>query len=115
MASMPKMIEALTKRSEAQEAHMEQIMSKLEGSNEGSGNRPIDIGDRVETSAQRDPSKGKGPADIQVTAEGLIPVNQLKEFIAGTLKEEISSGAKSSFTYTKPYTARIEAIKMPTG
>ena len=60
MATMLKMIEALSKRCELQDARMNQIMSRLEASNESSaGNKPIDVGEKTETSTQRNQSKGK--------------------------------------------------------
>ncbi|KAL0447775.1 UNVERIFIED_CONTAM: hypothetical protein Slati_1905400 [Sesamum latifolium] len=53
--------------------------------------------------------------ELQVSSEGLIPVDQLKEFIMGTIQNKLSGSSKSSMTYTKPYTQRIDDLKMPVG
>ncbi|KAL0284731.1 UNVERIFIED_CONTAM: hypothetical protein Sangu_2811700 [Sesamum angustifolium] len=61
-------------------------------------------------------------ADLTRAIEGLvkhvqelIPVDQLKEFIKGTTRGKIEGSSRSSFTYSKPYTPRIDSLKMPIG
>ncbi|KAK4397746.1 hypothetical protein Sango_1250100 [Sesamum angolense] len=41
--------------------------------------------------------------------------DELKEFIEGTIKSKIEGSSKSSLTYSKPYTPRIDSLKMPMG
>ncbi|KAK4406236.1 hypothetical protein Sango_0630100 [Sesamum angolense] len=41
--------------------------------------------------------------------------DKLKEFIEGTIKSKIEGSSKSSLTYSKPYTPRIDSLKMPMG
>ncbi|KAL0331703.1 UNVERIFIED_CONTAM: hypothetical protein Sangu_1715800 [Sesamum angustifolium] len=50
-----------------------------------------------------------------VDANGLIPTDQLKEFIEGTIRSKIEGSSKSSLTYSKSYTPRIDSLKMPMG
>ncbi|KAL0337902.1 UNVERIFIED_CONTAM: hypothetical protein Scaly_2065300 [Sesamum calycinum] len=50
--------------------------------------------------------------ELQVSSEGFIPINQLKEFIMGTIEDKINRSSKSSMTYTKPYTQNIDSLKM---
>ncbi|KAL0445109.1 UNVERIFIED_CONTAM: hypothetical protein Slati_2233600 [Sesamum latifolium] len=57
----------------------------------------------------------KSAKDLQVSSDGLIPVDQLKEFIEGTIRSKIEGSSKSSLTYSKPYTPRIDSLKMPMG
>ena len=65
MASAMKMIELLTKRSEMQEARMDQIMSRLEASSGGLiVNKSMDAHDEKETSQQEGLSKGKEVSNI---------------------------------------------------
>ncbi|XP_070029337.1 uncharacterized protein [Nicotiana sylvestris] len=45
----------------------------------------------------------------------MIPIDQLKEFIEGTIKNKYEVAVKSSLTYAKPYTARVDTLKMPAG
>ncbi|KAL0283784.1 UNVERIFIED_CONTAM: hypothetical protein Sangu_2868000 [Sesamum angustifolium] len=53
--------------------------------------------------------------ELQISSDGLIPVDQLKEFIKGTIKSKIEGSSKSSLTYSKPYTPMIDSLKMPMG
>ena len=52
---------------------------------------------------------------MPVCFEGMIPLDRLKEFIEGTIKDKYEVTTKSSHMYAKPYTARIDNIKMPAG
>ncbi|KAL0370509.1 UNVERIFIED_CONTAM: hypothetical protein Sangu_0369000 [Sesamum angustifolium] len=51
--------------------------------------------------------------ELQISSDGLIPVDQLKEFIEETIRSKIEGSSRSSFTYSKPYTPRIISLKMP--
>ncbi|KAL0428460.1 UNVERIFIED_CONTAM: hypothetical protein Slati_3020800 [Sesamum latifolium] len=53
--------------------------------------------------------------ELQVSSEGLIAVDQLKEFIMGTIQNKLDGSTKLSMTYVKPYTQRIDNLKMPVG
>ncbi|XP_019184273.1 PREDICTED: uncharacterized protein LOC109179164 [Ipomoea nil] len=48
---------------------------------------------------------------IPVT-EDMIPVDQLKDYIMGAIKGKLDEG-QPSYSYDKPYTQRIEELKMP--
>ncbi|KAK4389855.1 hypothetical protein Sango_2322500 [Sesamum angolense] len=41
--------------------------------------------------------------------------DKLKEFIEGTIRSKIEGSSKSSLTYSKSYTPRIDSLKMPMG
>ncbi|KAL0287856.1 UNVERIFIED_CONTAM: hypothetical protein Scaly_2752000 [Sesamum calycinum] len=56
----------------------------------------------------------KSTKEIQISYDGLIPVDQLKEFIEETIKSKIEGRSRSSFT-SKPYTPKIDSLKMPIG
>ncbi|KAH0746047.1 hypothetical protein KY285_007704 [Solanum tuberosum] len=53
--------------------------------------------------------------EIQVSSEGTIPINQIREFIMGTIIVKYEVATKSSLTYARPYTARINSLKMLAG
>ncbi|KAL0383028.1 UNVERIFIED_CONTAM: hypothetical protein Scaly_0590100 [Sesamum calycinum] len=59
--------------------------------------------------------KDKSAKEFQVSSNGMIPVEQLKEFIEGTIKSKIDGNSKSPLTHSKPYTQRIDNLKMPIG
>ena len=53
--------------------------------------------------------------EMPVSSKGMIPLDRLKEFIEGTIKDKYEVSTKSSHMYAKPYTARIDNFKMPAG
>ncbi|KAL0385781.1 UNVERIFIED_CONTAM: hypothetical protein Sradi_2972400, partial [Sesamum radiatum] len=59
--------------------------------------------------------KDKSAKELQISSDELIPVNQLKEFIEGTIRSKIEGTLKSSLTYSKPYTQKIDSLKMLIG
>ncbi|KAK3020725.1 hypothetical protein RJ639_047236 [Escallonia herrerae] len=50
---------------------------------------------------------------FQLTSEGSILVDQLREFIMGTIKDKLEGPTKSSLMYAKPYTQKIDLLRMP--
>ncbi|KAL0362164.1 UNVERIFIED_CONTAM: hypothetical protein Scaly_1171600 [Sesamum calycinum] len=59
--------------------------------------------------------KDKSTKKFQISSDGLILVDQLKEFIEGIIKNKIEGSSRSSLTYSKHYTTRIDSLKMPMG
>ena len=74
------------------------------------------LGKGIEVQEIEDPAK-KAPffKEIPVSSKGMIPLDRLKEFIEGTIKDKYEVTTKSSHMYDKPYTARIDNFKMPAG
>ncbi|WMV50585.1 hypothetical protein MTR67_043970, partial [Solanum verrucosum] len=52
---------------------------------------------------------------IHISAEGLILIDQLKDFIIEVIEEKSKFSSKFSPTYEKPYTQRIDNLKMVEG
>ncbi|KAK4385723.1 hypothetical protein Sango_2696300 [Sesamum angolense] len=78
--------------------------------------KQVEAHDEVEAPVkQHYTKKDKYAKEFQISSDGLIPVVQLKEFIEGTIRSNIEGSSKSSFTYSKPYTPRIDSLKMPMG
>ncbi|KAL0302540.1 UNVERIFIED_CONTAM: hypothetical protein Scaly_2563200 [Sesamum calycinum] len=76
----------------------------------------VEAHDEVETPArQHYTEKDKSTKELQISSDGLIPGDQLKEFIEGTIKSKIEGSSRSSLTYSKPYAQRINSLKMPMG
>ncbi|KAK4394452.1 hypothetical protein Sango_1599500 [Sesamum angolense] len=57
--------------------------------------------------------KDKSAKELQFFADGLISMDQLKEFIEGTIRSKIEGSSRSSLTYSKSYTLRIYSLKIP--
>ncbi|KAL0375686.1 UNVERIFIED_CONTAM: hypothetical protein Scaly_0686200 [Sesamum calycinum] len=78
--------------------------------------KQVEAHDEVEApTKQHYTEKDKYAKELQISSDGLIPVDQLKEFIEGTIKSKIEGSSKSSLTYSKLYTPRIDSLKMPMG
>ena len=73
-------------------------------------------GKGIEVQEIKDPAK-KAPfvKEMPVSSKGMIPLDRLKEFIEGTIKDKYEVSTKSSHMYAKPYTSRIDNFKMLVG
>ena len=114
LTNLTKAIEGLTNYVQNQEARIGKIVDRVEGlidgeSSHASGKAP-EVHE-IENPVKQTPST----KEVQVSAEGMIPIGQLREFIEGTLKDKYDVVTKSSIAYAKPYTAGIDSLKMPIG
>ncbi|KAL0352589.1 UNVERIFIED_CONTAM: hypothetical protein Scaly_1647600 [Sesamum calycinum] len=76
----------------------------------------VEAHDEVEASKkQHYTEKDKSVKELQISSDGLIPVDQLKECIEGTIRSKIEGSSRPSLTYSKPYTSRIDSLKMLMG
>ncbi|KAK4730027.1 hypothetical protein R3W88_023015 [Solanum pinnatisectum] len=50
--------------------------------------------------------------EFQVSAEGLIPIDKLKDFIKEAIKDKSECTSNSHLTYVKPYSQRIDNLKI---
>ena len=56
-------------------------------------------------------SKGKNKVKkVHVTTKEAISIEQLKDLVEDRIKAKKESGSKSSFTYSKPYTTKIDNL-----
>ncbi|KAL0282757.1 UNVERIFIED_CONTAM: hypothetical protein Sangu_2479400 [Sesamum angustifolium] len=78
--------------------------------------KQVEAHDEAKVSTKQHYTKmDKFAKEFQIFSNGLIPVDQLEEFIEGTIRSKIEESSKSSLTYSKPYTQRIDSPKMPMG
>ncbi|KAK4386213.1 hypothetical protein Sango_2491900 [Sesamum angolense] len=117
LASLTKAIEGLTKNVQEQDAQIARLINKADNVDASHvTGKQVEAHDEVEASAkQHYTEKDMYAKELQISSNGLIPVDQLKEFIEGTIKSKIEGSSKSSLTYSKPYTPRIDGLKMPMG
>ncbi|KAL0416644.1 UNVERIFIED_CONTAM: hypothetical protein Slati_3496300 [Sesamum latifolium] len=117
LASLTKAIEGLTKHVQEQDAQIARLIHKADNVDASHiMGKQVEAHDEAEVSTkQRYAENDKSAKDFQVSSDGLIPVDQLKEFIEGTIRSKIEGSSKSSLTYSKPYTPRIDSLKMPMG
>ncbi|KAL0277961.1 UNVERIFIED_CONTAM: hypothetical protein Sradi_7309200 [Sesamum radiatum] len=117
LASLTRAIEGLTKHVQEQDAQIARLIHKADNVDASHiMGRQVEAHDEVEVSTkQRHTENDKSAKELQVSSDGLIPMDQLKEFIEGTIRSKIEGSSKSSLTYAKPYTQRIDNLKMPMG
>ena len=114
LTNLTKAIKGLTDYVQNQDARIDKIVDRVEGLLDGEFSHTP--GKAPEVHEIENPVKQTPPTkEVQVSAEGMIPIGQLKEFIEGTLKDKYDVVTKSSLAYAKPYTARIDSLKMPVG
>ncbi|KAL0349573.1 UNVERIFIED_CONTAM: hypothetical protein Sradi_4106500 [Sesamum radiatum] len=117
LASLTRAIEGLTKHVQEQDAQIARLINKADNTDACHiMGKQVETHDEVETPArQQYTEKDKYAKELQISFDGLISVDQLKEFIEETIRSKIEGSSKSSLTYSKPYTPRIDCLKMPMG
>ncbi|KAI3456993.1 hypothetical protein Pfo_013656 [Paulownia fortunei] len=95
----------LTKHIQEQDSQITKLMNKVDN-----------VDTKIEMFMKQHPNdREKFSKQLQVSSNGLIHVDQLKEFITETINEKFDGRSKSSLTYAKPYTKRIDNLKMTVG
>ncbi|KAL0410997.1 UNVERIFIED_CONTAM: hypothetical protein Slati_3689400 [Sesamum latifolium] len=117
LASLTRAIEGLTKHVQEQDAQIARLIHKADNVDASHiMEKQVEVHDEAEVSTkQRYAENDKSAKELQVSSDGFIPVDQLKEFIEGTIRSKIEGSSKSSLTYSKPYTPRIDSLRMPMG
>ncbi|GAA0167887.1 hypothetical protein LIER_22726 [Lithospermum erythrorhizon] len=109
VVALTRTLEGLIKYIQGQDDKISKLMEKVECKTEATSKAPLIP--EVNESSDKISSK---KANIQISSEGLIAVDQLKQFIEGTNKSKYED-PKTSHAYVKPYTRRIDLMKMPNG
>ncbi|KAL0418995.1 UNVERIFIED_CONTAM: hypothetical protein Sradi_1313000 [Sesamum radiatum] len=117
LADLTRAIEGLMKHVQEQDAQIARLINKADNIDASHVmEKQVEAHDEVEMPIkQHYAEKDKSAKEFQISSDGLIPVDQLKEFIEGTIRSKIEGSSRSSFTYSKPYTPRIDNLKMPIG
>ncbi|WMV33680.1 hypothetical protein MTR67_027065 [Solanum verrucosum] len=113
LASLTKTIEGLTKCVHEQDAKLLKLTNKMDNMIERRSCQTLKlhkIQDERESCI-----KQTNINEIHLSAEGLIPIDQLKDFIIEVLEDKFESSSKFSPTYAKPCTQRIDNLQMPKG
>ncbi|KAK4391586.1 hypothetical protein Sango_1936400 [Sesamum angolense] len=117
LADLTRAIEGLMRHVQEQDAQIARLINKADNIDASHiTGKQVEAHDEVETPIKQHYTENdKSTKEIQISSNGLIPVDQLKEFIEETIKSKIEGSSRSSFTYSKPYTLRINSLKMPMG
>ncbi|KAF3652642.1 putative mitogen-activated protein kinase kinase kinase A-like [Capsicum annuum] len=114
LANLTKAIEGLTNYVQNQEARIDKIVDRVEGLIGGEFSHAPRKAPEVHE-IENPMKQTLSTKEVQVSAEGMIPIGQLREFIKESLKDKYDVVTKTSFAYAKPYTARINSLKMLAG
>ena len=112
MAEMEQRVVLLTKALEDKNLQIATLMSKLEVQDHGESSHGHkftstndDKGREIENTRQQE----------QSTSVASLSVQQLKDMITNTIRAQYGGSSASSLTYSKPYTKRIDNMRMPNG
>ncbi|XP_012834010.1 PREDICTED: uncharacterized protein LOC105954874 [Erythranthe guttata] len=117
IASLTKAIEGLAKHVQQRDSQIAKLIEKMNKADASQIVEQIEAQDEVEASTKQQPVENeKAPAqDFQVSPGGMVHVDQVMTLISGTIKDKLEGGSKSPSTYVKPYTQRIDDLRMPMG
>ncbi|WMV33645.1 hypothetical protein MTR67_027030 [Solanum verrucosum] len=114
LASLTKAIEDLIKCAHEQDANLSKLTNKMDNMIERRlSQAPLKlpkIQDEGEYCVKQINIK-----EIHISAEGLITIDQLKDFIIEVIEDKFESSSNFSPTYAKAYTQRIDNLKMSKG
>ena len=68
----------------------------------------------IEASDSEKQSK-KGETPKHVKSSGSMTIEQIQDLIANAVKVQLGEGSRRTHLYTKPYTKRVDALRMPHG
>uniref|UniRef100_A0A2N9IVU3 Retrotransposon gag domain-containing protein n=1 Tax=Fagus sylvatica TaxID=28930 RepID=A0A2N9IVU3_FAGSY len=111
--TLEELMKSITEREAKRDAQMSFVMSKIENvpkSNHTEG----DLKKEVHREEAENSKNDETPKFLQFSLDRSISSSQLKEFIKDAIKDQVGSMSQSSICYVKPYTQRIDLIRMPT-
>ncbi|KAL0461068.1 UNVERIFIED_CONTAM: hypothetical protein Slati_0734000 [Sesamum latifolium] len=119
VAQMAQAITDLQKIVEDKDLQIAQLMNKLEPTNAGeSSNNHSSASKNTEKEKRADEEppmqESAQKSSHSATSIAALSVQQLQEMIANTIKAQYSGSAQSSPAYSKPYSKRIDALRMLT-
>ncbi|XP_071932994.1 uncharacterized protein [Coffea arabica] len=121
ISNLVKIVEGLVVHAQSQDTKIVKLMAMVKNIGESSlsmskqKSKVPDEGDSSSREKEKEDAKSQATKEFSISPDGTIHVDNLKEFIEGTIKDKIGGGTKSYSGYTKSYTARVESLKMPVG
>ncbi|KAM1530136.1 hypothetical protein ACFX1Z_019272 [Malus domestica] len=118
MAQMNEAIARLTRTVEEKDLQIAALVNRLEAQD---GDKPDPEDDPLKGGAGGDeepPVKkidGKPEPDQAAALMGSLSIQQLQEMITNTIKAQYEGSSHTSLFYSKPYSKKIDALKMPRG
>ena len=114
LASLTKAIEGLTKCAREQDAKLSKLPNKMDNMiKRRSSQSPLNfskIQDKEVSCVKQTKIK-----EIHISDKGVIPIDQLRNFIIEAIEDKSEYSFKFSLIYAKSYTQRIDNLKMYKG
>jgi len=127
MANMKAILEKLTRDNEEKEAHIKLQKEKIAKLTRKLGKRPAQSSTKdsesddsekmpihIEASDSEKQSK-KDATPKHDKSSGSMTIEKIQDLIANVVKAQLGEGSCRPLLYTKPYTKRVDAVRMPHG
>ncbi|KAM1692227.1 hypothetical protein ACFX2K_031869 [Malus domestica] len=118
LAQMNEAIARLTRTVEEKDLQIAALVNRLEahdGDKPNPENDPLKRRDDKEDEPQVEKNDVKPEPDQAAALMGSLSIQQLQEMITNTIKAQYEGSSHTSLFYSKPYSKRIDALKMPRG
>jgi hypothetical protein len=112
VATLTKLVEGLSTSLKAKDHEIAKLMNKLESMNEG-GQTSATKALQVDQLDVIEDSTIGAARNIHGITDGIFTMNQLKELIKEAITDQVESSVQPSYSYVKPYTQRIDLLRMP--
>jgi hypothetical protein len=112
VANLTKLVEGLSTSLKAKDHEIAKLMNKLESMNEG-GQTSATKALQVDQLDVIEDSTIGAARNIHGITDGIFTMNQLKELIKEAITDQVESSVQPSYSYMKPYTQRIDLLRMP--
>ena len=106
--TLEELMKSMKEREALRDAHITLLMDKM--GNTSGLNREDESSKPKQTHNDKPESSTK---DLNFSIEGSISLDQLKELIKEAIKDQVGGGSQASIAYAKPYTQRIDLLRMP--
>ncbi|KAM1084578.1 hypothetical protein ACFX2I_022778 [Malus domestica] len=118
LAQMNEAIARLTRIVEEKDLQIAALVSRLEpqdDENPDPENDPLKRRDDEEDEPQVEKNDVKPKPDQAAALMGSLSIQQLQEMITNTIKAQYEGSSNTSGLYSKPYSKKIDALRMPRG
>ncbi|KAM1112719.1 hypothetical protein ACFX2B_044934 [Malus domestica] len=118
LAQMNEAIARLTRTVEEKDLQIAALVNRLEVQDSEKPNPKIDPlkkEDDEEEEPQVEKNDVKPEPDQAAALMGSLSIQQLQEMITNTIKAQYEGSSHTSLFYSKPYSKKIDALKMPRG
>ncbi|KAM2511800.1 hypothetical protein TB1_035255 [Malus domestica] len=118
LAQMNETIARLTRIVEEKDLQIAALVNRLEpqnGENPDPEDDPLKRGDGEEEEPQVEKIDMKLEPDQAAALMGSLSIQQLQKMIANIVKAQYEGSSNTSGLYSKPYSKKIDALKMPMG